>query len=768
MAEEFSENQLSVGTPSNDEKNVTEQAEAPTKLASGDVIKKAKRPDVEPAIDKRVDQAALLDFLCESISNSVDARQDWQNNLEVWYRQYKGVVGEKDFPWEGCSNLHIPITGIIVDTLVSRMINPIFGVQPLVTARGVSEEGPKPPPRPNGGNDAPRTQSDTTKASDVENMLDFVLSKRIQVYPKIQDWIREAFIYGRGTIKVMWRKDVRKYTRKLSQREVQDEVKTFQDKVGRGEATAPMLEFLDQMAFILANNDWAKKPFVKIEREEVVYNNPDWEFIPIEDFIYHPRAITVKDSPYVAHRFRRDYDTLLKAGDAGMYTNVEMLNVSSGDTDTDGVSSHGESLLKDVQTLDEGYEIDNQEPTDGLAELELIEFHGRYDIDGDGRMEDIIATFSAKHKVLLSARESDLLHGKKPFAEIRIFPIPGRFESQGVPEIISDLQQELNDIHNMRIDNGTITNATMFWYDPNSDVDPEIHRPGPGVGFPAGPNQIGILQTGDVKFSSFREEELVRRLIQDRIGVSDFAIGNDATAGQNKTATGVNAIVNEGNQRLEMMLRNVAVGVNEAVLQTLQLLQQFGEDEMFFRVVEGAQTSMRKVTAKEIQGQYDIDISANSVNSNRFSRLNEIQQQLELALRAGPQFVNVSPLIKEFMRMSGSKISNEVAVPVNEAVMRMAQENPAILQALYQQVTAMAQQAGIAPPPQPQGGDPASQAPQQPQAPQGQAPAGGGLDIQALLSQAGPIIQQILGSLGGGGGQPQQGQPLPPQRGPQV
>ena len=131
-----------------------------------------------------------------------------------------------------------------------------------------------------------------------------------------------------------------------------------------------------------------------------------------------------------------------------------------------------------------------------------------------------------------------------------MFTVPGRLESQGVPEIINDLQQELNDIHNQRIDNGTITNAVMFWYDPNSDVDPEIHRPGPGMGFPAGPNQIGILQTGDVKFSSFREEELVRRLIQDRIGVSDFAIGNDATAGQNKTATGVSAIVHEGNQRL--------------------------------------------------------------------------------------------------------------------------------------------------------------------------------------------------------------------------
>jgi len=450
----------------------------------------------------------------------------------------------------------------------------------------------------------------------------------------------------------------------------------------------------------------------------------------------------------------------------GVYDNVDKINTSVSDSSSDGVSAHGEMLLKDVQTLAEGYEGETIEPNDNLQELELIEFHGKYDIDGDGRMEDIIATFSKKHKVLLAVRETDLLHGKKPFAEIKMFPIPGRFESQGVCEIVQHLQQELNDIHNMRIDNGTITNATMFWYDPNSDIDPEIHRPGPGVGFPAGPNQIGILQTGDVKFSSFREEELVRRLIQDRIGVSDFAIGNDVTAGQNKTATGVNAIVNEGNQRMEVMLRNAALGLNEAVLQTLQLLQQFGEDEIYFRVVEGAETSMKKVTAKEIQGQYDIDLAANSVSTNRLTMLNEIQQQLELALRAGPSFVNVAPLIKDFMRRSGSKMADEVAVPVMEAVLREAQANPEVLQQLFQEVTALAQQAGIAPPPAPEGMPPGAGPPPPGAGPPGMPspvmPGGGGIDLQAIIGQLGPIIQ---GLFSGGGtppaaGPPQGGRPL--------
>ena len=389
----------------------------------------------------------------------------------------------------------------------------------------------------------------------------------------------------------------------------------------------------------------------------------------------------------------------------------------------------------------------------------MIEFLGKFDIDDDGRMEDIIATYAPKQGVLLSVRETDLLHGKKPFAEIKMFPVPGRFESQGVPEIITDLQQELNDIHNQRIDNGTITNAVMFWYDPNSDVDPEIHRPGPGMGFPAGPNQIGILQTGDVKFSSFREEELVRRLIQDRIGVSDFAIGNDSTAIQNKTATGVSAIVNEGNQRLEMMLRNVAIGLNEAVLQTLQLIQQFGSDNMLFRVVEGAKSTMKKVSARDIQGQYDVDISANSVNTNRLMQLGEIQQQLELALRAGPEHVNVSPLIKEFMRKSGSRMADEISVPETEAVLRKAMADPNLLMGLKQQIDELAMQAGLVESPQSQpAGQPSPAMPTQ-----GGQGGQGGIDLQGLIQQAVPFLQQLFSGVGQQPPQPQ-GPPPPPQQ----
>tara|TARA_Y100000310_G_scaffold29039_1_gene27610 strand:- start:8891 stop:11140 length:2250 start_codon:yes stop_codon:yes gene_type:complete len=748
MAQEFSENQRATSNPDKPKSKPKE---------------KDLDYEVPPAIDKRVKEPdGLLDFVMGTVQKSVDARGGWQTGLKKHYEQYRGVVAEKDFPWEGCSNLHIPLTATIVDTLLSRFLNPIFSVTPFVIATGASVQGSQDQTvQPNGvdasqgGQPNQPRPNDSDKARDVESMMHYVLSKRINVYPKIRDWIKESLIYGRGVIKVVWKKEMRKYTRQMSKLDVQADIQTAQGMIREGSPTKETIKFMEEMLYLVENHDFDKKPFIGVEREELVYNLPDWVFIPIEDFGFHPRAIDIATSPYVYHRFMRDTDELLKLQDQGVYDNVEKLGEPAGRHVGSG-STGGEDLLDDVQTLEEGYEDAGLSSDENLGEHRIIEWHGKYDVDGDGRMEDMIVTYSPDSRVLLSARETDLLHGKKPFSEIKLFPMPGRFESQGVPEMVADLQVELNDIHNQRVDNGSLTNATMFYYDPTSDIDPEVHRPGPGMGFPAAQNQFGIVQTGDVKYSSFREEEGVRRLVQDRIGVTDFAIGNDSSAITNKTATGINSIVQEGNQRLEMMLQNVSIGINEAILQTLQLLQQFGDDEILYRVVEDANGSMRKISAREIVGQWDIEISANSVNTNRLLQLQDLQQQLQVAMQAGPANINVAPLLSEWFRKIGSKLVKDIVVPEEEAFMRKISADPQQILALKQKIDQMVMQFApemVQPPAQvdPATGQPmAPQPPGQPQAqgqPQQQQDLGGGLE--GLMSQPlGAIVQQLVGKLG--------------------
>ena len=88
-----------------------------------------------------------------------------------------------------------------------------------------------------------------------------------------------------------------------------------------------------------------------------------------------------------------------------------------------------------------------------------------------------------------------------------------------------------------------------------------------------------------------------------------------------------------------------------------------------------------------------------------------------------------------------------------------AQQTPELLMMLKQQVDALAQQAGLIPPPQAEGAEGVPPTPQAPMPAQG---GGGGIDWQSLLQQVAPMLQQLLGGMGGQQ-QPQQPQMPPPQ-----
>lgn len=647
--------------------------------------KKIKLPkDVRPPIDERLsdmkDQEDFVEYMEKTIQHSKDKRSEWRDKLPNWYNQYKGLVKEKSFPWKGCSNLHIPITAIIVDTMVSRMINPLTAVSPFVTASGVSIPGPD-----------KKGMTDHDRATQiVEPLLHDVLERKIDVYPIIHDWVKANLIYGQAYVKVVWHKERCKFTRILNQKDVQNEVRVAQASVERGDATDNDLKFLEEMVFILESHDWEKKPLIRIEREETVYDNPMWVFIPAEDVFPHPRSRKIENSPYVGHRFYETMDEIIEQAQYYKYDDEAVRHIQSW-----GAKEHEEKdLITDVQELYEGVDhSSDMENDDKLNSNEMIEWHGRYDIDKDGRLENVVGTYHRATKRLVAASEAEQLHGKRPFAGMKAFPMPGRFESEGIPEMICDLQQEINDIHNQRIDNGTIINAPMFKFDPAGDIDLDIHRVAPGQGFPD--PTMELLQTGEVKLSSFREEELVRRLIQDRLGITDFAIGNDQTAIQNKTATGIQNVVNEGNQRLELLLKNVRAGIKEAVVQTWQLLQQYSPDQIQFRVVEDANESITTVSAREIQGMWDIDLHPNSVNTNKTALLQELEAQIQVGLQAGPQHVSLKPLLKSFYRRMGSKQIEQIVTSEQETLMRFVQENPEVLAELIPQFMALANQAGV-------------------------------------------------------------------------
>src|SRR5215471_7528163 len=60
-----------------------------------------------------------------------------EDQVDEWNKAYLGepLARRKDFPWENACNVVIPLIGIHTDSIVARIVNTIFSVEPLWTAR---------------------------------------------------------------------------------------------------------------------------------------------------------------------------------------------------------------------------------------------------------------------------------------------------------------------------------------------------------------------------------------------------------------------------------------------------------------------------------------------------------------------------------------------------------------------------------------------------------------------------------------------------------
>ena len=116
-----------------------------------------------PAIDTRIkDQDKFLSDISAKVQWAIAGRATWQANLLKWHKHYMGIVGEKTFPWEECSNFFVPQTATYIDTMLARVINPLFAQTPIAIARGVSAPGPGATGKP----DHQKDQSDNPGSSD--------------------------------------------------------------------------------------------------------------------------------------------------------------------------------------------------------------------------------------------------------------------------------------------------------------------------------------------------------------------------------------------------------------------------------------------------------------------------------------------------------------------------------------------------------------------------------------------------------------------------
>jgi hypothetical protein len=131
----------------------------------------------------------------------------------------------------------------------------------------------------------------------------------------------------------------------------------------------------------------------------------------------------------------------------------------------------------------------------------------------------------------------------------------------------------------------------------------------------------------------FKKKQPCKALLEKLTGINDLSLGSLTGAqGATRTASGVRALMSESNSNLDVFLRRLNRGWTQALRGALHMLQQRIPAGLSFRVTgESGNDYWRQIkTADDIAGDFDIEVSANTANSNKAIQLELANQIVQM------------------------------------------------------------------------------------------------------------------------------------------
>lgn len=531
-------------------------------------------------------------------------RGQWLQRLISYRQSWQDFVSAGlDPAFEGAHNVHIPATFASIKAMHSRLFQAVMGIKPAFSLK-------------------PRTKVPETFKEDKEELLNWVIesyANRGDGWEQVVDQDIWMFV-GDGTsiTKQYWLKDVRKFT------DVEEELRR------------PIQ--LDAEGYPIMDEK-------EIEKEEVLFDCPIIENVKLEDlYIIGRKATDTDDADMVCHSQQYTKSDLIKMAKLGFFFEDQVQEVIKIEPNINNPSPNRlNTAAKQLDDFTTG--LNKLGSQAGAKMYNIYETYLRYDIDNDGIDEEIVAWVEDTSKRILRITYLERVGpgSKRPFVVKKFIPQTGPY-GKGLGEILYGLNNELDYIHNQRLDYGTLQNLPFFFYRAASGLNPISLKLGPGMGVPVDD------PSGDVNFPrlnggtayGFQEEAQVTRYSENASGITQFSLGNMQSQGATRTATGTAALVNELNANIDIHIKRYQRGYRKNLVILDLQLQDLLPLGTIIRVIgiDGQDIYKRFENREAIRWQADFELTANSINSNKAIERETAQMLLQqlanpIALQTG-------------------------------------------------------------------------------------------------------------------------------------
>lgn len=322
----------------------------------------------------------------------------------------------------------------------------------------------------------------------------------------------------------------------------------------------------------------------KVTRKKAVIDNVEYW-----DFWWDPEGTSNKSCKDFIQRTVRNYEYILAQGKSGVFKNTEDLKPGS----------YPDDIAQIRQEIDLYQTSKDSGGQKGYNDVELLEYWGKYDINEDGYLEDIIVTVGNR-QTFMSCQLNTHKDGEKQLEALRPLVEDGQYAGMPIIKMLEGLQNELNTIRNQRLDNRNFQLHKKWMIRRDSDIAKEDLDAGPGSFIHVDSmDDIKEIIIKDVSTTATIEESNVKTEMQQVSGAPDFLKLPDS-------ATGVNFVNAESANRFDDMLDNLKLQFEKILNMYFSQYYMFARENEIFSIkdpVTGKRV-FETVTPEEFAGEY--------------------------------------------------------------------------------------------------------------------------------------------------------------------
>lgn len=570
--------------------------------------------------------ADLIGLITTKYTRAESVLDGYKSKLNDYRKMYLCQADKRAY---GLANVYVPEFFKAVETLVSNMYQIIFSEDPFFTMLG-------------------RENSDEARVPIMQGLMNFFIEKT-QLKNKFFEILRQFVIDGIVFVKITWKSEERRVTKKMPM------------DVGY---TEPETAIVDET--------------------ELQYDAPCLELVDMLDIYIDPTVSSVDEAEWIIERKKMTYNQLMKLKEQGLIDEFDdeaamirtAKNKGAGDNQSD-------RLMKErLQGL--GINAGQLEK----REYEILEYWGLLPKsylkvspesgheptpeggDGDKIEVECRAIICLNTKKILKVSENPYWHKRKPYVGCSMFKMDNSLFSMALGDMVKSTQLELNESHNQLLDFNSFNLYNMWKRRRDSGVDKKKLKAAPGliVDCDVMEGLEALRPQANSFFQGQQADNIMREDIKQATGALADMQGVAAT--KRKTAFEVQALIGAGGTRV----KNYVMNLNENLLKPMlhiyySLIQQYMDQGQVVRIVGKEGVLFGKIMPEDVYGNFDFVPKLMTDYQNRITIRENLLQFLQIAapmVQAG--VINPQVMYKVVRRIYDSfemKDGNEI-MPLNE------------------------------------------------------------------------------------------------------